>query len=477
MEGILNSYLKNNSHEGVFVLIPIILAFVSILVFISVSLLTIQTANSIYILSLISLISIYLFSERKKTYLFLLFFSLIIDIRGEVLGIPVQAWEAVSLPIIIYTFINIRKFNNYSIPLLLLLLVAFISGLLNENAVAAMKGSFRWFEYFSIFNIFTTRYFLKDFTRINYYQFLIVPFIVLLLLNNLQFFYYGPDWLDIMDSDFGRIVYGPQEVLNRLEGNNYLYNSNTIRGMGVYLSPPDLAFVCGISLFALFYTKLKIYIKLPLVLMITEVMLLTMGRAGLLYMVFVLIIVNVVMRKQYEYFLYGSVFLMSALLIEPIRNRLLLLLVSGAEHERILIWNTAFNIWKSSPLYGVGGGQITVLFNQFAAVDWLIDRQGVSHSAYFGILAEYGIIGFLLYVVFFTKILIHGIRNSVKNSSVYLQISLILYALMLSVSTDIYQGGNPVFVLLLIFLGYTLRNEIACLNCYVKYPNSTESTV
>ncbi|WP_075185476.1 O-antigen ligase family protein [Teredinibacter haidensis] len=425
----------------------------------------IHYTNSVFFLSLLAVCAFLSFSYRKDLYLLTLCFFIIFNIRGELFGFPVQAWEAVALPIFVHSAINTRywlvynKRDSLKFILAAFCFVSFLSGLYNWTGGAMIKSLLRWFEFFCLYLSF--RYHFKfDFLSSSIVKLFIAPFLLLLLLSSAQFFIFGPGWLDIMASDIGGMLYGVDEVANRLESNNYIYKDQTIRAMGVYISPPALAFVCGMVLIVLFYSSSLAIYKLLLALPVFIVMLLTMGRSGLLYMLVSLTVVNVMYKRQYMFVLYSALGLALAMIVAPIRERLFSLLEAGAEVERVLIWETMLNIWKSSPIFGVGGGQIPVLFNSFASVDWLVDRQGVSHSAYFGILAEYGILGLSLYALLIYVVLRSGFKvtTSLASRHHFAQVCLALYAGMLSISADLYQAGNTAFVLFIIFVSSNERH-------------------
>jgi len=419
-----------------------------------------ETFNSLYFLLIIFILSTYAFVVDRRIYLFLFFFFIIFNVRADAGNVPLQAWEFFLFPAFVYLAMNfkLRELDNISLTLICLAIVALMSGIINGLGAQAFKSSFRWVEFLSLYYAARSGAFNKLIFHKNISGYLIFPLFLAFILSMLQFFYFKSEWLDVMSSEVGLLLYSHSEVANRLEANNYIFNGEYIRAMGVYISPPDLAYVFGSFILAMYFTKYKKTLDLIALIICFVCLLLTMGRSGLLYMVVAIVLVDVFYRKKFSVILYAFIFMLIALLVEPIRDRLLLLTTTGAELERILIWETVYNIWQTSPIYGVGGGQIPVLFNDYASVEWLVDRQGVSHSAYFGIVAEYGLIGFFLYIYLLVSIFRaakQNLENGLVESSIIL--SIFIYLTLISISADIYQAGNVGFGLMLFLIGISLH--------------------
>jgi len=80
--------------------------------------------------------------------------------------------------------------------------------------------------------------------------------------------------------------------------------------------------------------------------------------------------------------------------------------VNYAVVERIAHWQAAINITESYPLTGVGLGNYEIVYDDHRLLNWK-EPLGHAHNYYLNILAETGIIGFLIYVAFW--VIIFGI--------------------------------------------------------------------
>ena len=128
--------------------------------------------------------------------------------------------------------------------------------------------------------------------------------------------------------------------------------------------------------------------------------------------------------------------------------------VNYAVVERIAHWQAAINIAEANPITGVGLGNYEVVYEDYRLLNWK-DPLGHAHNYYLNILAEAGIIGFLVYIVFwimlftvtwqtrqhpdpfsravaigllgaFTYIAIHSIFDNLYVNNLFLHIGLLL---------------------------------------------------
>lgn len=94
--------------------------------------------------------------------------------------------------------------------------------------------------------------------------------------------------------------------------------------------------------------------------------------------------------------------------------------------ERLLIWNKTFRMINDNPFIGVGPGQWKIIFPKYGKIDrWLNDSPPLEpaevihqrpHNDYLWIMAEFGYIGFILYISFFI-LLLYYIYEILKHSS------------------------------------------------------------
>jgi O-antigen ligase len=77
----------------------------------------------------------------------------------------------------------------------------------------------------------------------------------------------------------------------------------------------------------------------------------------------------------------------------------------GTANSRRFLWETAFNMWKDSPILGVGGGNFNYLAGEYQPTDFEGRRfnernwSGTTvHSLYFQLLSEQGAVGITLFL-------------------------------------------------------------------------------
>ncbi len=73
--------------------------------------------------------------------------------------------------------------------------------------------------------------------------------------------------------------------------------------------------------------------------------------------------------------------------------------INYAVVERIAHWQAAINMAEANPLTGVGLGNYEIVYDQYRLLNWE-EALGHAHNYYLNILAETGIIGFLVYMIF-----------------------------------------------------------------------------
>jgi putative inorganic carbon (hco3(-)) transporter len=79
--------------------------------------------------------------------------------------------------------------------------------------------------------------------------------------------------------------------------------------------------------------------------------------------------------------------------------------VNYAVVERIAHWQAAINITESNPFTGVGLGNYEIIYDDYRLLNWK-EPLGHAHNYYLNILAETGIIGFLIYIIFWIIIFV-----------------------------------------------------------------------
>lgn len=87
--------------------------------------------------------------------------------------------------------------------------------------------------------------------------------------------------------------------------------------------------------------------------------------------------------------------------------------------ERVLMWQSAYEMFKDHPILGVGLGQYAPKYLNEYKSPQAKERQNHSHNNFLQMLAENGIVGFLGFVLLFGYLLLSSFRNSVRKLSPY----------------------------------------------------------
>lgn len=130
--------------------------------------------------------------------------------------------------------------------------------------------------------------------------------------------------------------------------------------------------------------------------------------------------------------------------------------VRGAGFEsdgRFALWSAAWELWKSSPIFGIGMGQ----FVESAAA--FIDRASVgviAHNTYLSMLAETGLIGFVLFMLIPCQAIGALIRD--KGTGARLLLGSLLGVLTTGASLNL-QNSRSLWVLLALSLAWVAINH------------------
>lgn len=114
--------------------------------------------------------------------------------------------------------------------------------------------------------------------------------------------------------------------------------------------------------------------------------------------------------------------------------------------ERILMWKSAYQMFKDHPVLGVGLGQYAKKYlNQYKSPE-AKEQQNHSHNNLLQMLAENGFLGFLGFIFLFGYILCSSLKGAIKEHSVY---SVLIFgsttALLIQGLTE-YNFGNSAVI-------------------------------
>lgn len=87
--------------------------------------------------------------------------------------------------------------------------------------------------------------------------------------------------------------------------------------------------------------------------------------------------------------------------------------------ERVLMWQSAYEMFKDHPVLGVGLGQYAPKYLNEYKSPQAKEKQNHSHNNFLQMLAENGIVGFLGFVLLFGYILLSSFKNSMRKLSPY----------------------------------------------------------
>lgn len=136
--------------------------------------------------------------------------------------------------------------------------------------------------------------------------------------------------------------------------------------------------------------------------------------------------------------------------------------------ERILIWQSAWNMFKDHPILGVGLGQYTVNYQQkYISPQAKEPNLGHAHNNFMQMLAENGIVGFAGFIVMFGYIILKNSIDWFKTRNTYaLMIVSATICLLLQGFTEYNVGNSAVikmywctFGLLVVLENISIKND------------------
>lgn len=137
--------------------------------------------------------------------------------------------------------------------------------------------------------------------------------------------------------------------------------------------------------------------------------------------------------------------------------------------ERILIWQSAWNMFKDHPILGVGLGQYTVNYQQkYISPQAKEPNLGHAHNNFMQMLAENGIVGFAGFIVMFGYIILKNSIEWIKTKNVYaLMIIASTVCIILQGFTEYNVGNSAVIKMYWLILGLLVILD----SCYKTHNN------
>lgn len=122
--------------------------------------------------------------------------------------------------------------------------------------------------------------------------------------------------------------------------------------------------------------------------------------------------------------------------------------------ERILMWKSAWNMFKDHPILGVGLGQYKENFHKKYILPEAKERQNHAHNNFLQMLAENGIIGFVGFMILIISFIFNPFRKFLKTNSPYaLMISMSMLSLVIQGLTEYNFGNSAVMKCMWLLIG------------------------
>lgn len=175
-----------------------------------------------------------------------------------------------------------------------------------------------------------------------------------------------------------------------------------------------LLMVMSIMIMLIYRTKSKIryyYIIISLVSICS--LMVSNTRGAWVAFIVALILFSFLIDKRIMFILF--VFSILIILIFPsfqTRFKSIFDLSNSSNNERILMWRSAFEMWKDKPILGHGIGSFEKLYpEKYMLENARLESRRYAHSNIFNLLAETGILGLTGYLYLFISIIKHGINK------------------------------------------------------------------
>lgn len=123
--------------------------------------------------------------------------------------------------------------------------------------------------------------------------------------------------------------------------------------------------------------------------------------------------------------------------------------------ERLLMWNSAWNMFKDHPVLGVGLGQYKENYQQkYISPKAKEPNLEHAHNNFMQMLAENGMVGFLGFMAMFTYIIWHNFRKFLTSKNIYsIAICAVTITLLLQGFTEFNFGNSAVVKAYWLILG------------------------
>ena len=315
-----------------------------------------------------------------------------------------------------YLIINFKKFNlkdffsiykNFLIISLIFILIGFVSSILSPvEKIYPFKYLIRYFLF--ILTAWLLTFIIYSNKQLKNY-FLLSIFYFGLLLSIIAFF-------EVINNDFATFLANIFRDGKSVYINNKLRPAATLTHSNIFACFLGISIICGLKLlFENVINKRVFYIILSFILIAFS---LSSSRNAIFS--FLLTLFLLLLNKKYvkTILVIAFIFILSYFIFSPSKSRISEVKTQSSI-SRILLSKTSLNIFLHYPWFGVGPGCFNRLLIKYAPQELLeTEEQNIknsalnAHNGFFNVLAEFGIFGISVILLFFILYLIIFIKNN-----------------------------------------------------------------
>lgn len=304
-------------------------------------------------------------------------------------------------------------FDPLAISMVVFLLIMLVSTSYAVSKGISIKESFRFLTYIILIFIIKYEVTLKKYFNL-YKKLIYIPVFFVAIIGIFQYLTVA------LPTPSGLKLYN---VLQRLSLLAHVKTGEVLRMESTIGDPNAYGAYLVLLLFPLIMltineikTKVKIVNSILILLMLINLAL-TWSRNSWIALVLGLIVLAAVYNWRFIFIIIGAGF--AALLVPSIRIRILQFGDSSINIGRIKIWKTAMKMIKDHPIFGVGNGNFSFLYDDYVDMYPDLRMPGYfgypTHNAYLKVLTELGIpgiISFFIMLIFIVKRIIWVYKNS-----------------------------------------------------------------
>lgn len=340
-------------------------------------------------------------------------------------------------------FQNISSSRYWIILFAIFLMAMFLSALFSLEPIASCKKAFNWYFYrFSPF--FIILFFFRDFKKITFF---VVLALISCAIDIIAGFFLMPEGSTRLKGIFGH----PMTLAGFLTVSlpivsAYLFNWKQKSTSLIFSATFFFVYVIGL----LFNGTRGAWIAVSISILVVGIWL-SIKSWKKLFFLFLICIATVITFCANERFEERALSITSTTL--------------QSNTERLLMWQSAWNMFKDNPVFGVGAGQYAKKYqNEYILPQAKERSQNHAHSNIFQMLGQSGIVGLFGFLTLFVGIFWFSLKSAIVGKSPY---GIVLFAFSLSFFihglTEFNFGNSAVLkyylVLLACFVVLSSRNE------------------